>query len=107
MAAQRLATALDAFYAAIDIGAVAPAQSNPVIQRLARILVPVNHTNQPRFRHDPALPVQALPAIAVAQDLAGHSPYTLGFAQTQMVRGVNRVAAAFNEATRLVKENTA
>lgn len=107
VAAQRLATALDAFYAAIDIGAVAPAQSNPVIQRLARILVPVNHTNQPRFRHDPALPVQALPAIAVAQDLAGHSPYTLGFAQTQMVRGVNRVAAAFNEATRLVKENTA
>ncbi len=102
-AAARLASALDAFYAAIDSGALKPAQANPVIQRLARILVPVNHANQPRFRHDPALPVLALPAIAVAQDLAGHAPETLGFAQTQMVRGVNRVAAALNDAIRLVK----
>lgn len=97
-----LAAALDGFYAAIDSGGLAPAQANPAIQRLARILVPVNHTNQPRFRHDPALPVQALPAIAVAQDLAGHGADTLGFAQTQMVRGVNRVAAALKDATRLV-----
>lgn len=102
-AATNLAAAVDAFYAAIDKGTLSAAQANPVIQRLARILVPVNHTNQPRFRHDPALPVQALPAIATALDLAGHGPETIGFAQTQMVRGVNRVAAALNDATRLVQ----
>jgi hypothetical protein len=102
-AANTLSTALDAFYGAIDSGALAPKSANAVIQRLARILVPVNHTNQPRFRHDPALPVQALPAIAVAQDLSGHGPLTLGFAQTQMVRGTNRVAAALTDATRLVR----
>jgi hypothetical protein len=101
-AASRLSEALGSFYAAIDAGTLAPAQANLVIQRLARILVPVNHTNQPRFRHDPALPVQALPAIAAALDLQGHDPETLGFAQTQMMRGVNRVAAALNDATRLV-----
>lgn len=99
-----LAAALDVFYGAIDTGAVTPAQANGVIQRLARILVPVNHTNQPRFRHDPALPVLPLPAIAVAQELPDHGPDTIGFAQTQMVRGTNRVAAALNDATRLVRE---
>ncbi len=106
-AAAALTADLDAFYAAIDSGALAPEPANAVIQRLARILVPVNHTNQPRFRHDPALPVQPLPAIAVAQDLAGHGPDTLGFAQTQMLRGVNRVAAALREASRLVSGATA
>ncbi len=106
LAATTLSSALDAFYGAVDTGSLAAAQANPVIQRLARILVPINHTNQPRFRHDPALPVQALPAIAVAQDLAGHSPETIGFAQTQMVRGVNRVASALNDATRLVQGAT-
>ena len=106
LAATTLSSALDAFYGAVDTGSLAAAQANPVIQRLARILVPINHTNQPRFRHDPALPVQTLPAIAVAQDLAGHSPETIGFAQTQMVRGVNRVASALNDATRLVQGAT-
>ena len=106
LAATTLSSALDAFYGAVETGSLAAAQANPVIQRLARSLVPINHTNQPRFRHDPALPVQALPAIAVAQDLAGHSPETIGFAQTQMVRGVNRVASALKDATRLVQGAT-
>ncbi|MBT0957453.1 M28 family peptidase [Alphaproteobacteria bacterium KMM 3653] len=102
-AASDLAAALEAFYASIENGTLTPAQANPVIQRLARILVPVNHTNKPRFRHDPALPVLPLPAIAVAKDLAGYGPDKIGFAQTQMVRGVNRVAAAIKDATRLVQ----
>lgn len=102
-AARDLSAALDGFYGAVEGGTLAPKAANEVIQRLARILVPVNHTNQPRFRHDPALPVLPLPAIAVAQDLAEHGPETLGFAQTQMVRGTNRVAAALNDAKRLVR----
>ena len=105
-AASDLKAALDAFYGAVDGGTLAAKDANEVIQRLARILVPVNHTNQPRFRHDPALPVQPLPAIAVAQELAEHGPETLGFAQTQMVRGTNRVAAALRDAARLVRSVT-
>jgi hypothetical protein len=101
-ASMGLSKALEQFYAAVEEGTLTPLQANAVIQRLARVLVPVNHTNQPRFRHDPALPVQPLPAIAVAQELSSHGPDTLGFAQTQMVRGVNRVAAALHDATRLV-----
>lgn len=105
-AAYDLKAALDAFYGAVEGGTLAAKDANEVIQRLARILVPVNHTNQPRFRHDPALPVQPLPAIAVAQELAKHGPETLGFAQTQMVRGTNRVAAALRDAARLVRSVT-
>ena len=105
-AASELMAALDAFYGAVEGGTLAAKDANEVIQRLARILVPVNHTNQPRFRHDPALPVQPLPAIAVAQELTEHGPETLGFAQTQMVRGTNRVAAALRDGARLVRSLT-
>ncbi|MCR9169310.1 MULTISPECIES: M28 family peptidase [Marivita] len=105
-AASDLMAVLDAFYSAVKNDTLAAKDANEVIQRLARILVPVNHTNQPRFRHDPALPVQPLPAIAVAQELAEHGPETLGFAQTQMVRGTNRVAAALRDAARLVRSVT-
>ena len=77
--------------------------ANEVIRRLARIMVPVNHTNEPRFRHDPALPVPPLPALAVARDLAGHGPDTIGFARTQAMRGCNRVVAALREAETLVR----
>lgn len=105
-AASDLMAALDAFYSAVKNDTLAAKDANEVIQRLARILVPVNHTNKPRFRHDPALPVQPLPAIAVAQELAEHGPETLGFAQTQMVRGTNRVAAALRDAARLVRSVT-
>jgi len=105
-AASDLMAALDAFYEAVDGGTLAASEANEVIQRLARVLVPVNHTNQPRFRHDPALPVLPLPAMAVAQELPEHGPDTIGFAQTQMVRGTNRVAAALRDAARLVRSVT-
>ncbi len=105
-AASNLKVTLDAFYGAVEGGTLAAKDANEVIQRLARILVPVNHTNQPRFRHDPALPVSPLPAIAVAQELPEHGPDTIGFAQTQMVRGTNRVAAALRDAARLVRSVT-
>ena len=105
-AAADLMTALDAFYDAVEGGTLDVKEANEVIQRLARILVPINHTNQPRFRHDPALPVLPLPAIAVAQELPEHGPDTIGFAQTQTVRGTNRVAAALRDASRLVRSVT-
>lgn len=103
VAASDLFNVLDSFYGAVGVGKLAPKAANQLIQRLARILVPINHTNQPRFSHDPALPVPPLPAIALAQDLPEHGPETLGFAQTQIVRGTNRVVAALNDATRLVR----
>ena len=103
-AADSLMARLQTFYTRVSEGTVPPAAANAVIQGLARILVPVNHTVTPRFRHDPATPVLPLPALAPAQDLSSYGPEMLGFAQTQVLRGVNRVASALRAADRRVQE---
>ncbi|MBN9064658.1 MAG: peptidase M28 [Rhizobiales bacterium 65-9] len=97
-AANALGETLDAFYRAIGKGAIKPVAANAAIQRLARILVPINYTRGPRFRHDPATPIPALPTIATAMDLKGLDKVTLGFAKTQLTRGQTRLIAALREA---------
>eukprot|EP01037_Dinobryon_pediforme_P002147 gene2147-2184_t len=44
---------------------------NDALMELSRILVPINYTRAPRFRHDPAYTVPPLPTLAVAADLPG------------------------------------
>jgi hypothetical protein len=97
-----LAAALDRFHARIADGAVPAGRANEVIMQLARILVPINFTRQPRFLHDPAYTVPPLPALAVAEDLAALPADRRGFALTQLARGLNRVVAALRAARRLV-----
>ena len=101
-AASDLGDRLDDFHGGIESGAIGPGAANRVIRRLARILVPLNYTVGPRFRHDPALPVLPLPTLAVARELTDHEPDTLVFAQTQAVRGCNRVTAALRDAADLI-----
>lgn len=100
-AATDLRETLEAFYKKVEDGKVPPSSANFVIQKLARILVPINFTREPRFRHDPALTVPPLPTIATATELDRHTNGTLGFALTQLRRGQNRLVSALNEATRL------
>ena len=102
-AAASLAGALDAFYADVGRGAIRPAAANEAIQRLARILVPINYTRVPRFRHDPATPIPPLPTIATATELKGLGKEKLGFARTQLTRGQNRLIAALREAEEVLK----
>lgn len=102
-AVDALAAALDCFHAGIAAKNVPAARANAVIQDLARILVPINHTRGPRFRHDPATPVLPLPTIAVATELAGMADPTRGFALNQLKRGQNRLVAALRDATRKVE----
>jgi N-acetylated-alpha-linked acidic dipeptidase len=83
-------------------GRIAASHANPVLKRLARILVPVNFTRGPRFAHDPAFTTPPLPTLAVATELSRHTGSMLGFARTQLVRGQNRYVAALREATRLL-----
>jgi N-acetylated-alpha-linked acidic dipeptidase len=102
-AVESLAEALAAFYAGIDSGKIEAKRANHVIQRLARILVPLNYTREQRFHHDPALPIPELPAISTAADLDKLGPEKLGFAKTQLVRGQNRVISALRQAEQLVR----
>jgi N-acetylated-alpha-linked acidic dipeptidase len=97
-----LGQALDRFYAEVEAGRIAPQAANAVIQRMARILVPINYTRVPRFRHDPAIPIPPLPTIALATELKDYDPGKLGFAKTQLTRGQNRLVAALRQAERLV-----
>ncbi|MFN3641395.1 MAG: M28 family peptidase [Gemmobacter sp.] len=101
-AAEALLAALETFHAGVAAGKVAPASANAVIQGLARILVPINFTRVPRFRHDPALTIPPLPSIHAATELDRHTG-TLGFAQNHLMRGQNQLVAALRQAVRMVQ----
>lgn len=103
-AAAALLRELEHFYSALAGRSVSPASANALIQGLARILVPVNHTLEPRFEHDPALNVPPLPMIALANDLDRHRGARLGFAITQLTRGQNRLVGALRDAIRLLQQ---
>ncbi len=102
-AAEALASALDTLHDRIGSGRADAAAVNDAIQDLARILVPINFTREARFRHDPAVSIPPLPTISVAAELDGFGPETLGFAQTQLTRGQNRLVSALNQARRRVE----
>ena len=100
---EELGESLDRFHGAIDAGTVSSQAANRAILDLARILVPVNFTRVPRFRHDPALPVPPLPTLSTAADLDNFDEGSMGFARTQLTRGQNRVVAALRDARRCVE----
>ena len=78
-----------------------PAQ-NAALHALARILVPVNYTREPRFTHDPAYTVPPLPTLAVAAELPGMSEQLRRSAEVELLRGQNRFRAAMRAAAKLV-----
>lgn len=81
-----------------------PPRRNAVLLELARILVPVNYTREPRFRHDPAYTVPRLPTLAVAADLPAFAQgHQRRCAEVELMRGQNRFVAAMAQARRLVE----
>jgi len=103
-AAETLKAALEDFHAGIAAGTVAPAAANAAIPDLARILVPINFTREPSFRHDPALSIPPLPTISVATELHLHPGEKPGFARNHLMRGQNRLISALNQARRRVAQ---
>ena len=77
---------------------------NAVVQELSRILVPINYTREPRFRHDPAYTVPPLPTLAVAAEMGAFAEgHMRKMAQTELLRGQNRFVAAVDQARRMVE----
>ena len=71
---------------------------------LSRILVPVNYTREPRFRHDPAYTVPRLPTLAVAAELPRFmDEHERRCAMVELVRGQNRFLAVMDQAQRVVE----
>ena len=81
-----------------------PARQNAALIELARVLVPINYTREPRFRHDPAYTVPPLPTLAVAAELPSFTdPHRRNCAKVELMRGQNRFVAALDQARRLVE----
>ena len=78
-----------------------PAKGNAARQALARALIPLDTTREPRFRHDPAYALASLPTLAVAAELPAFDGAARGFAQTELLRGQNRYVSALRAAARL------
>jgi N-acetylated-alpha-linked acidic dipeptidase len=98
--------AVEAMKAALARMAELPAASrNAVLHALSRILVPINYTNAPRFRHDPAYTVPRLPTLAVAADLPHFADDHLRrVAQVELMRGQNRFIGALAQARRVIEQ---
>lgn len=100
---QTLLNILDSFYDGVSGRTIAPEQANEVQMRLARILIPINFTNTPRFAQEPAIVTPELPALAVAMELSKLEGDIVNFALTDLLRGTNRYVAAIREAHKLVE----
>jgi hypothetical protein len=101
---RRATEALKAALGSLANGAAPAAKKNRAIQGLARVLVPINYTREPRFRHDPAYTVPPLPTLAVAAELASLPPDLRRFGEVELMRGQNRFVAAMRAATAMVEE---
>ncbi len=102
-ALHELRNALDTFYLNVQSGSIPAATANGIIKRLARILVPLDHSREPRFSHDPALPRPAIPVLSLASSLSHLPPEQLKFAFVELTRNQNRVVDALQSATALTQ----
>jgi hypothetical protein len=75
---------------------------NKAAHALSRILIPINTTTEPRFRHDPAYTVPKLPTLAVAAEIPTlPSDHLRRVAGVELLRGQNRFIAAIDAARRI------
>jgi len=94
---------IKSFYEKINNDSLDPGKANAIIMKLARILVPLNYARNPRFSHDPAVPIPQLPVLSLCDEFAEAPKDKYGFIKNQLVRGRNRVVDALNEAGNLLE----
>lgn len=78
---------------------------NHHLMRLSRLLTPVEYSSGDRFGHDPALPAEAIPALADVPRLASQREHGADtrFLYSRLVRERARVAVALRDAVELVE----
>ena len=112
-ALQELRQALDVLYghapdlAGRSVTDPAVRAFNDAILELGRELILINFTRQGRFRTEPAVKIPPLPDLEPATRLAEATGHQRRVIRTHLVRGVNRAAWAFQEATRAVQRSLA
>lgn len=112
-ALSELQVALDALYSKADdlinrpVTDPAVRAYNDAILELGRELIQINYTRQGAFRTEPAVKVPPLPDLAPAKQLGDTSGHMRNIIRTHLLRGVNRVAWAFENATRTAQRAVA
>ena len=86
------------FYEKISNKTIDSLNANQIIMEMARILIPLNFARNPRFTHDPAVPIPPLPTLSLCDEISLIPKDLIGFAQTQLVRGQNRFIASIDQA---------
>jgi len=94
---------LKKFYELINQNNIEPIKANEIIKKLARILVPLNYARNPRFTHDPAVPIPQIPVLSLCEEFNEISEENHGFVKNQLVRGQNRVIDALDQASILLE----
>ena len=85
-----------------DVADSAVRACNDALLGMARELVLINYTRHGRFRNEPAMRVPQLPDLAAATDLPTADEHMRRVTRTHLVRGINRVAWAFESAAKIV-----
>lgn len=108
-----LKAALDSLYATmptlIDRPVNDPAVRafNDAILELGRSLIQINYTRQGMFRTEPAVKIPPLPDLEPAMKLPGAQGHQRHVIRTHVMRGVNRVAWAFETAAKAAERAVA
>lgn len=76
---------------------------NDALLAIARELVLINFTRHGRFRTEPAVRVPQLPDLAPARGLANADDHIRRVTRNHLVRGVNRVAWAFESSANIAR----
>ena len=100
-----LARVLDVFYRRLEAGLPESDRelANRALIEVSRRLVPARYAETGRFRHDPALPRSAVPALRRLPDAAGlrdRAPHRLPFLRAEVQREVNHAANLIYEGRR-------
>jgi hypothetical protein len=103
-AVEKLDAALSRMAAGLDSGTVKAKAANGVLHELSHLLVPLNYTRGPRFRRDLSVPAAPLTPLSIAKDLDRYPVSAMGFATTQLRRGMNQVIATLDEARERVED---
>ena len=63
-------TKLTNFYEKISNKTIESLSANQIIMEMARILIPLNFARNPRFTHDPAVPIPPLPTLSLCDEIS-------------------------------------
>ncbi len=92
--------------AGLDAGRVTAAAANGALHDISRMLVPLNYTKGTRFRRDQGGHTAPLTPLSAAAELDRYPDSAVGFATTQLRRGLNQVVEALDRAHERVSQVT-